>query len=159
MYNKKKEEILKQHEEELKTKIVFYGNDLLLNSMDFISKSFESSKIVVNKNYTYSSLKKDLEKSIQDDTLDYNIVFVFDKTNLLTKSEVEELVKLIGDRKLYIVNMSKQTTNLYDKIELIDFYEEIKNHDDYLLVDQIHLSKSGSEALNNMLVNKLLGGE
>lgn len=155
-YNKKKEEIIASHEENQKNKVTFYGNDLLLNSFNYMSDNLKTSKLNIDKDYNYESLKKDLLNAIENDELNYKVVLAFDSTNILTKEEVNEIKEILKDYELYIVTMSKQTSSLYDdNVNVIDFYSIIKENDNYLLVDQIHLSEEGNKALSELIEKTL----
>ena len=43
--------------------------------------------------------------------------------------------------------MSKLVDLNNDNVTIINFYEEIKNHSDYLMIDGIHLTEEGQELL------------
>ena len=42
-----------------------------------------------------------------------------------------------------------------DNVTIIDFYDDIKNNDGYLMVDRVHLSDEGNEALANELFENI----
>ncbi|MBR1376191.1 MAG: acyltransferase family protein [Bacilli bacterium] len=150
-HNAKKEQLLQEHEDELKTKVTFYGNDLLLNAFDSVHDNFETAKFAINKEYTFDLLKAEIEKSALDNSLTYKIVFAFDKTLDLSIDEYNELIELCKEHEIYILLINKEYTFDYDNVITIDFYKEISSHPEYLMVDKIHLTEDGNNALSNML--------
>ena len=62
----KKAEIIKKHEEELKSKITFYGNSVLLNAYDYIHSNFSEAQFVINKDFNFEMVKDDLNKAIEE---------------------------------------------------------------------------------------------
>lgn len=156
-YNAKKEEILKKHEEEEKNKITFIGNDLILNSLNKLSTTFDSAKFVTDKDYTFDSLKKEIQSSIDNNTLTYRVVFGFDNSLRLSDSKIKELVSLCEDHDIYFVLTDSNIKNI-DGATYIKFYEDINSNLDYLMVDKIHLSEKGNTALSdklNEVLNKI----
>ena len=160
-YNEKKEEIIKQHEEEQKNKISFYGNNLLLNVFDDIQDDFSDAKFITDQNFNYKTLKSEIQKAIDNNTLNYKVVFVLDSNISLTKEEYYDLIEMCKEHKIYIVSTNKKDINNlsdleYDNVTVIDFYAEIKKHDNYLMVDGIHLSEEGNKALGDLLINSII---
>ena len=157
-YNVKKAEIIKKHEEELKSKITFYGNSVLLNAYDYIHSNFSEAQFVINKDFNFEMVKDDLNKAIEENTLSYNVVFAFDSGISLNTNNYQELIKLCENHKVYIVSINADLNNLLnnsDDVTILDFYSEVKNNDDYLLSDKKHLTDKGNQALNEFLKNKL----
>ena len=101
----KKNEVLLKHEEELKRNISFYGNGVLLNTFDYIKDEFLDDKFNINKDYTYEVLKEDIKKEIDNNTLNYNILLVFDKTFEISIEEYIELITLGSNYNIYIVSL------------------------------------------------------
>ena len=153
-FNAKKEEILKKHEEELKTRISFYGNELLLNAYDYLQEEFKDHNFTINKDFNFEELKAELEKSIEDKSLASRVVLAFDTSFKITNEEYKSIINLLGDCELIIVKTSNKKINV-DNVKIIDFYEETFNNSDYLMVDKIHLTDKGNKALTEKLVEIL----
>lgn len=150
-FNAKKEELLKKHDEEQKNKISFYGNDVLINSFEKIQEKLETANFTTSKEYTFESLKKQLSSDIENKSLAYNVVFVFDKNFNLTKTEYLELIKLCENHQIYIVNTNiKELTFDDENVKVIDFYDEMKAN---LMVDGIHLTEDGNKLLSEIIIN------
>lgn len=152
-YVEKKNSIINSREDEMKKKISFYGNDLLINAYDDIKTNFDTANYTVNKDFNYSNLVKEIKASIKDKSLNYNIVFLFDNSFSISKKEYINLIKLCKDHNIYIISMNKQYDYIdYDNVTYIDIYNDIKNNN-YLLADNIHLNKDGNKYLSDILNN------
>ncbi len=151
-FNAKKEEIMNKHNEDLKTQISFYGNDIILNAFDSLKNEFKNGNFVLNKDFTYEEVKSELEKN--KDNLTHRLVFAFDQSLKLTKEEYQSIVDLCKDHEIYIVNMSSEKLDL-ENVEEIDFYSEIKTHRNYVMADKIHLTTEGNKAFVSKLTEVL----
>ena len=154
--NLKKQQLIDEHEKILKSTIRFHGNDLLLNNFENLKENFKNSNFMVNKKYDFKTLKKQIEKDIKDNNLNYNVVLAFDSKLKLSNKEYKEILNLFNNNKVYIVNIRNITLEL-DNVQIIDFYTKIKDNNNYLMADKIHLSSEGNQALNKMLIDILVG--
>lgn len=154
-YNEKKKAIISEHEEQEKNKISFYGNTLLLNSFEYIEKDFTTAAFIINKDYTYKSLKSEIEQALKNNAITNKIVLAFDNTTNIKTTEYEELLKLCKDKELYIVATNSSVTNLskknYSNLVVLDFTKELKKHPEYFMADGKHLSDKGNKALSKLL--------
>lgn len=158
-YQAKKESIINEHEQKQKNKISFYGNTLLLNSFDYLEKDFASANFIINKDYTYKSLNKELKAAIENNKLTHKIVLAFDNTTNIKTTDYEQLVELCKDNELYIVATNTTVANLtkknYSNLTIIDFTKELKRHPDYFMADGKHLSDKGNKALSKFLKEQI----
>lgn len=156
-FKTKKDELIKEHKEELKNKTMFYGNDILFYNFEAIQTNFSDAKFEVKKEFSYLDLKASIEKAIAEDTLSKKIVIAFDNSTIISTKEYQELIELCKDSKLYIVSSGKPLDSLskYDNFEVINFYSKIQKNKDYLMADGIHLTEKGNEALLKLLDKKL----
>lgn len=154
-YNEKKKAIISEHEEQEKNKISFYGNTLLLNSFEYIEKDFTTAAFIINKDFTYKSLKSEIEQALKNNAITNKIVLAFDNTTNIKTTEYEELLKLCKDKELYIVATNTTVTNLskknYSNLVVLDFTKELKKHPEYFMADGKHLSDKGNKALSKLL--------
>lgn len=154
-YNEKKKAIISEHEEQEKNKISFYGNTLLLNSFEYIEKDFTTAAFIINKDYTYKSLKSEIEQALKNNAITNKIVLAFDNTTNIKTTEYEELLKLCKDKELYIVATNTTVTNLskknYPNLVVLDFTKKLKKHPEYFMADGKHLSDKGNKALSKLL--------
>lgn len=153
-----KEQAIKKHEEEQKNKISFYGNDLLINSFSILQEDFSMAKFNSNKKWQYLALKNELEKAIQENTLNHKVVFVFDKNLHFSTFEYKKIIDLCKEYEFYILLTSEQTNFDISKIEnviFLNFYKELQEHSEYVRKDGIHLTEEGNIALNHFLKENL----
>ena len=145
---KKEDKLIKERDLELRDKIAFYGNDILKASFKYINNKFNKSVFNV-KNYTFKNLYDDIKSKIDNNTLEYKLVFIFDKS--ITKYDYERIIDLCKDYQVYICNMTNTKFKFnYSNVTIIDFYKELNKHKDYK-IDDNNLSKKGSNALANIL--------
>lgn len=149
-FNKEKDAIIKEYENKQNKKVSFYGNDILLNSYDYIKENFEDSNFIINSNFTFDLLKQELETAIKENKLNKNIVLAFDKTLEISDVEYIKLINLCKDHKIYILDITNKYNFAYENVNIINFYEEIQKHNEYLMVDNIHLTAEGNIALSNI---------
>jgi len=154
-YRNSKNEIIEQNKAEQKNKISFYGNNLLLNSFNYLSEDFSNDKFII-KDFSFKNLKDEIKKAKDNDLITNNIVLAFDYSLNLNKQQYEEIINIIDKSDLYILAINKGTLDtvksLNNKnIKIINFYKKIKTHKNYLRDDKKHLSKEGNIALNGLL--------
>lgn len=149
-----KAEAINKHDEEQKSKLSFYGNDLLLNTYEYLSASFTLHKFNIKSDYDFTMLKTELETEIANNTLPQRIVFLFDTNLNLTKENYTELLEILEGRELYVVAISneklKEISDL--PLKIIDFTTEMESHANYLSPDKIHLTLEGNIALKDFLL-------
>ena len=159
-YMEQKQEIINKHEQELKNKISFYGNELLLNSFEYLNSDFKKAQFNIDKDFSYDSLVQSINNSIQENTLEYNVVFIFDSNFNLTEEEYNNLIKLCKGHKLYFISTNEDIAKMFvkdiDNLVTVDFYTFIQNNPEYLMPDKIHLTKSGNEQLSSLLENIII---
>ena len=154
-YNEKKNTIISEHEQQQKNKISFYGNTLLLNSFEYIEKDFSTAAFIINKDFTYKSLRDEIDQSLKNNTLTNKIVLAFDNTPNIKTTEYEELLELCKNNEVYIVATNTSITNLskknYTNLVVLDFTKELNKHPEYFMADGKHLSDKGNKALSKFL--------
>ncbi len=149
-YNKEKEEVINKHNDKLKNKYSFYGNDLLINSYEDIKDKYSDAEYNINKNYNYEMLYNDISNSINNDTLNYNVVFAFDKTINLSYENYVFLINLCKDYNIYILLFdNKYDFSDYNNVNVIMF----DLYDEYLMVDRVHLNSEGNKKLVEVIDN------
>lgn len=150
-FNKEKDAIIKEYEDKQNKKVTFFGNDILLNSYDYIKENFNDSNFVINSNFTFDLLKQEIITLKNENKLNKKILFAFDKRLLISNTEYQELIKLCKEHKIYILDINNEYNFNYKNVNIINFYNELVNHKEYLMVDNIHLTKEGSIAIGNIL--------
>jgi len=147
---------MNKYEEEYKNKITFYGNDILINAYANLKEDFNNSSFIIDKNYSYEILRQKVEDSILKNSLNYNVVFAFDSTLQLTELQYLELIKLCENHNIYILDINNNVNNMkLENVKIINFYDDLINNSDYLMVDKIHLTEKGNQALYELIKRSL----
>lgn len=146
----KKEEKQKEREEKENKKITFVGDELLIGLYDYMSDEYSNSDTVIDKKFTYKTLKETLEEKIQNNSLSHNVVFAFSNKTKLTKKQYEEIINICKDHNIYIVDINNKL-KISDKAHIIKFKLKAK----YTAPDGIHLSNKGNKKLKEVLDKKL----
>ena len=155
-FKEKKQALIEEHQEELRNKISFYGNDLLFYDFNELQNNYSDARFTVKLNYSYKDLKEDIEKTIDEKTLSNKIVFGFDNSTIISAKEYQDLIDLCKEREIYIISTVKPLNSLNSKnVYVINFYQEIQKHKDYLMADGIHLTEKGNQRLNELINEKL----
>lgn len=154
-YNKQKEELINEYEEKQKSKMTFFGNDILLNVFNNIESDYIDNKFIIEKEFNFKSIKTKLQEEISNDTLNYNVVFAFDSLAKLTSNQYKALIEMCKDKKVYVLKINEQTLDLGSEVTIIDFYNELQNHKEYLMPDNIHLTVEGNLALSKLLKDSI----
>lgn len=147
---KKKEEMINNRNNEMKKKITFYGNDLLINGFSYIEKDYPEADFVMDKDFDYTKLINSIKKKKPN----YNTVLVFDSNFKINNNQYKELINILKDNKVYIIIVNNSNVKL-DNVTIIDFYKEIEKNPDYIMVDNIHLTDKGNKELNKLLNKKI----
>ena len=156
-YQKKKDEVLKEHEEKELLKIQFYGNDILLNLYDTLQKDFSKSNFKIYSNVTFDDIYSEYKKDIDNGIIHKKAVFVLDTKYGIPKENYQKLANLSKDVELTFVFIYHSPYSFKEEnIKVIDFSKDLQNNNDYLMVDQIHLTDKGNKALEKKLVKNLL---
>lgn len=158
---KEKDNMIKEHKNNLKNKLTFYGNTLLLSAFSHLENDFKDANFVVDKDFNYESLKSTIEIDIKENKITNRIILILDNNALLTEENYENLISLLKEKEIYILITNKKLKEYmekleYDNVKVLDFYSIICEHPDYLLTDDVNLSNIGAEALNTFLKKNLL---
>lgn len=143
-YNKQTEEILKEYENSQLNKTIFYGNDLLLNAIDYFDDDFKDAKYIGE--YNFEHLVDEVKE--KKDTLPKKVVFAFDNNMNLSINDYQKFINILNDHDIYIISMVPMDIK---NATIIDLSSEIKEHKEYLMVDGIHLSEQGNNRLKELI--------
>lgn len=148
-YNEKKQSIMEEYEQKQNEKITFVGNSILINAYNYLDNELLKYEFITNSEYDYALLKRELENKINNNELSNKIVFAFDKSSSLTLENYREIIKICSDHKIKIISIDNELKKLAsENVEVIDFTTE----ENYYLADGIHLSKTGNQKLNELIL-------
>ncbi len=150
-FNAKKNGIIDEHEKELKEKITFYGNDIIINAFDNIKEKFLKTDFKLDKNYNFEKIYNDIKTGVEANTLNHRIVLAFDKQSEMTQNNYLELIGLLNGYEIYIVSSDTKLEFTNANVTVIDFYSELSKNPNYLMADRVHLTNNGNLALSIML--------
>ncbi len=156
-FEKEKEEILNQYKEDLTSKYLFIGNEILINSFNKLQEVFEDAKYVTDKEFTYDKV---IESIKNEELLPDNIILEFDNSISFTKEEYQEIISLCQNKKLYIVVTNNHEKDIVeelvsDNVVLIDLSNMFSSTSDYLDIDGIHLNEKGNIELSKLLKDNI----
>ena len=148
----KKEQLLKEYENNLNYKIAFYGNDLLIKAYDSLQTEFSDYELEFHakKEQKIEEMVKEIKENSKNNSSAKNIVLFLEPNIRLNKEDYKILESLPSYVYLVSTNSISYTSA---NINILDFSKEIKNHDTYLMIDKVHLSEEGNKALANELLN------
>ena len=149
-FKKKKEKILKEHEEIEKNKISFIGNEVLLNMYNELIKDYSDATYYIDKNYSYKKIIETINKDIDNNKYNHKIVLLIDNSLKLTTEQYNSIIDTSKNNYLYIVLFNKINLSNTNNINII--YFDNKN---YLMPDKKHLNNQGINKLKEELDNKL----
>lgn len=160
-FKEQKNDLIKEHKQELQAKPTIIGNDILLHIFDEINTNFPTSKLIIDKDLTYQKIKTYIEKEIEEETISNKILLAIDNDIILTTKEYQEIINMLPNKQIYILTTNKplDTLKTNKNTIIIDFYKEIKKHKDYLLKDKIHLTEKGNQALIQILNEQHIDNE
>ncbi len=152
----KKEIAKKEHNEILNNKILFYGNDTLINISSILQEKLVDFDVeIYTKNHLpIHSFIQQLEKRIQDNNAPNNYYFMIDESFQLNKQENEVLFQLLNNRHVTVI-LIKKTKFKRSNFKIIPFYKNIETYPEYLSFDKLHLSDEGTNELVKIIIEQL----
>ncbi|MBQ1379133.1 MAG: acyltransferase family protein [Erysipelotrichaceae bacterium] len=151
-YEQIKADALNRKKELEESKIVFYGNDLLINAYSYIAEGRDNAVYHNDENFDFDSLYAMISESKENGTLEKRIVLVFDRNAGFKESDYRKLAKLCEGHEVYICDAGLANKDLgIDNVTVVDLYGLLKEHEEYLMADKIHLSPDGSKAMADLL--------
>ncbi len=153
---KKADEMIKKHEEEQKTRVCFYGNELLINLYAYIKDDYKEATFDVKADYSIDMLYENIKKKAETNTLEDKSVFIFDDNTDISYENYLEIINLSQDKSVLIINMTKEDLVFEnDNVSTISLNTALKNNPEFLMPDKKHLSEEGNNYLRELLRNAL----
>lgn len=155
-FEEKRNRIIKEHEDEVNSKIDFYGNQVLLNVYPLLQEKYNDSKFVIQEELSVDDLIIKLNNEIQNNALSKNVVISIDKINDISFDDYNRIIELLNNYNVYFLYIyHKPNSFSHENVYELNFYNELKKHSDYLMVDGIHLSSKGNQKLLEFIYNKI----
>ena len=101
--------MINKHEEEIRNKVSFYGNDLLLNAFDNIKTNFTNANYITDKDFNYNNLKKE----IKIDKQETDVILTFGTNLGITDRETQlsNIDECINDIQEVILKLKEEKNN------------------------------------------------
>ncbi|MDD6466647.1 MAG: acyltransferase family protein, partial [Erysipelotrichaceae bacterium] len=151
--NRKREEAIQEHENQLKKKISFYGNDLLIGLYEQLSGEYREASFVAEKYVDAETLLVQLKQAKQEETLNYNVVLVLDSSFEMDNETLKKIKEFCEDKEIYIVTTVHR--NDLSDVHMISFQSVLDEHPEYYSPDRVHLTQQGNVELFHIIVNSL----
>lgn len=145
-----------ERENQLRQKISFYGNDLLLGVYNQLTTEYMDASFTADKYLNKEMLLTQLSDAVEQNTLNYNVVVVVDTLFDMDAETFRSIKNMCQDKNLYIF-----TTDIYKDINddcIYSFAEVLKENPDYYSPDRVRLSEQGNiemfRIISDLLMNK-----
>lgn len=150
--------------------ITAFGDSVMLGATIELQEIFPQAVVdadISRQLYTAPELLQSLR---EQGLLKDKVVLALGTNGSFTDAQFDSVMKTIGDRQVYVVNVRVPTqrwqneVNLsfekmvekYPNITLIDWYSESNEHDDWFREDHVHLEESGKVHYATLLAKAIL---
>ncbi|MCR5796214.1 MAG: acyltransferase [Solobacterium sp.] len=152
---KEREETIREHEEKEKGRIAFIGNDLLLGVYGQLQESHPDSEFIIDGSFTAGTLISTLRERTASGDIAHNIVILPDSSIQLSAADLQTIAETCADHCVYIADLYGTMGSDAENVRIISFSSQLKEHEDYMSYDEIHLSDAGNEALKETVENAI----
>lgn len=153
-FQNRKKQILENHQENLNQKIAFYGKEILVNAYPYFEENITEFELNFHTT-TEEDMEKLMEQILKDSSSDFfpkHTVIILDTIDDITKY-YQKLEKIPSN--IYLVHTNSIVYSNIENITLLNFYQEIQKHPEYLMIDRVHLTKEGNQALLEMILKNI----
>ena len=159
-YREENKGVFTKHEEEIKNKITFYGDETLTSAFDKIQEKFDKASINVKSDFVFGEMYNDIKSKIENDSLEHKVAFIFNESANITEEDYISLIELCKEHDIYFCDISKEGLKFEaENVEVIDFRKDILENDNYLMSDRMHLSKEGNLKLVEKIYDAIIDKE
>ena len=148
-----REETIREHEEKEKNRIAFIGNDLLLGVYDLLQGEHPDSEFIIDGSFTANTLIGTLREKVTSGSIAHNIVILPDSSIQFSAADLQTIAETCADHNVYIADLYGTMGSDAENVHIISFSSQLKEHEDYMTYDEIHLSDAGNEALKEAVEN------
>ena len=148
-----KNNAIKERENEMKKKISFIGNDLLLGIYNQVHDTYAAANFMANKQFDKDVLLNELYEANEQETLHYNVVLVMDASFEMDNETFARILDICKDKKLYIF-----TTASYEEVSdpcIFSLNGVLKENPHYYRPDKLRLNEQGNVVLCDLIINTL----
>ena len=150
---KMKEDAINNHENQLRSKMSFFGNDLLTGLYDLLADKYPEANFITEKYLDDQLLLSQIQKAKDENTLNHKVMIVIDSSYKLNEETYQSILNICSDNEVYIITTSQPTDISCENI--ISFKDILNNHKEYYLADMVHLNQQGNQQLFEYIVDYL----
>lgn len=144
-----KQQAVKEHEDKIKNKISFYGNDLLMSIYDSLLNQYPNADFSLGNDIQLNDIIDKLTQAKQEDILTNKIVILLDRSTKLKETDFQKINQICEGKQLYIITQEDYSFDTISIESLLD------DNPDYLYADKTHLTDEGNKALLDLLIQLL----
>ena len=146
VYEEENNKKIKELEDKHNSKIGFYGNEVLLNIYPSLEKEFSSSNFKIQD--SFDLIYQEFQNDVLNHTVNKRVLFVLDSKENLSLENYQKIISLSEGIDVTFVFVYHNAYSFSEEnIHVIDFHPNLMIHDDYLMMDQEHLSNTGNQVL------------
>ena len=150
--------------------LFFVGDSVLLGTKDYLNDLFKDDQIEIDAKVGRQLYE--VKQIIESHPTSDNLIYVLSTGNngLVSKDEIEEIVKNIDNHSLYFIttavprswktatnNVLKETAKNHKNVHIIDWEEKVLNNPDnnWFDGDDIHLNQEGAKVYGELIQSSL----
>ncbi|MFC6348336.1 acyltransferase family protein [Vagococcus carniphilus] len=150
--------------------LLFVGDSVLLGTKDYLNDLFKDDQIEIDAKVGRQLYE--VKQIIESHPVSDNLIYVLSTGNngLVSKEEIEEIVKSIDNHSLYFIttavprswktatnNVLKETAKNHKNVHIIDWEEKVLNNPDnnWFDGDDIHLNQEGAKVYGELIQSNL----
>ncbi|GAA3018288.1 acyltransferase family protein [Tetragenococcus solitarius] len=152
------------------TEVTAFGDSVLLGSTKNIQEIFPDAVIDADVGRQLYESVDLLQKLKDEDNLKENVVLALGSNGYADEAQFDDLMKVIGKRKVYLVNVRvptqrwqndnnalfKKMADKYKRVTLIDWYDLSNQNNNWFREDQVHPTDVGRVEYTSLLAKKIL---
>lgn len=148
--------------------VTFIGDSVLLAASQPLVQVFPEGAVDAEVGRQLTEGVGIIRKLEQDGRLFDTVVVVLGSNGAFTDEQIQELITVLGKRRIYLVNTHvprpwqddvNDTLDRmrfhYDNVHLINWNEVLQTHPDWLYEDNIHTNPEGSEGFTAVIAHRL----
>lgn len=142
------------------------GDGYLLTCVDILRANLEEPYIITAEELNWDTVFADIDNLISTDSLPSKVFINIGSNKTIEQVTIQQLLDKLNGKEVYIIKtpMNKgNTTNDnidavvsgFEKVTVIDWSNAKKEHSEYFAFDRKHLTKAGSQALAELIIQTI----
>ena len=158
--------VIRKYGYDVDNSVMGLGDGYLLTCVDHLKARLEESYIVTREELDWDSVFEDIESMISSKTMPAKIFINVGNVKTITTETLDRLFTLCKGRKVYIIKTPMNKNNLtndnidavvgnYSNVTVLDWSNMKKEHPEYFAFDRKHLTKNGSKAFADYIIENI----